>query len=410
METKITIDERILLNEAYIQTEEDFLQYCRSRGLRINEVHLRTYRERGYIKPAYNIEEHEYYDSLQVYMLWRIEKLRLYTLESPKELEHQGKAMKTQIQDWLTYLDSDFNKIQLTDAAKQFEPLFELLLSIRYYFQPEIENQWIERHTTSKIPEIIGVTPLYAQIKKLSEEQHQSLDRLRLLKYQGKSFQDQLKERELFDAVTALEKSPLGELQIFDWAVKFWMEGSDIDPLGGGHEWRVFIKNIRRTTPQRLKRLRGLAALAQDFYVVTEILTDFLQAAGKKVSIHPFDIMDGQAGKWRRTSCELCGTEFEQSDFHERFCRSCKEKIVWDKALPAGLKCKKCGNVLQRFSDGKNLFNNFLGYKAVSNSETGRPERQITMDVTLAYGSYILTITCPCGHVNELRKEAGWFT
>lgn len=348
----------------YFLSRQDFIKYCSERDIKITNALLHLYINKGFIRPVLTGKKLEFYDPFQIYFITQLEEYRLRTLSDPKE------------KSWQEVLKIKEDEIK--ERFKKFLPIFKLLQETRYYYYP----------------------PLFGAI---------SFSRL-ILNYEGfdKELDKWRKESSSFDPGPLISRLGLSTRELNDWRLNLAQAGNHIDPLGKFFEWYHLVKTMRNKDHQKFELLRGKALLAQDHYLMAEMLTTIIEKIENTKILPIEDLFDGAGGKWRNKSCEQCNETFQRRSYDERFCNNCKKEV--SKTTTGAWYCdnKKCvdemGNktVLFKYLDNNEFINNIFLLKKGAN--------KLQVYARLEYGLLTLSATCgKCDTKNIRQIRQGWW-
>ncbi|MBI4158439.1 MAG: hypothetical protein HY505_02375 [Candidatus Yanofskybacteria bacterium] len=324
---------------------------------------LDFYVSRDFIAPVTIEDGVEIYDPFQIFYINHLEEYRLRILLNPQE-ESWQKVLK----------DNDDN---IKKYFNKFLPISHLLQETRYYYLPPLAG-------------VISFSRLILN--------HENWE---------KEYGDWQKERLSFDPKPLVKEADLSAKELNDWRVNLAHAGNHIDPLGKFFEWYHLIKVIRDKDHSKFDLLRGKALLAQDHYLMAEMLTTIIEKIEDKKILPIDDIFDGAGGKWRNKSCERCSTIFQRHSRDERYCKDCKKEV--SETTTGAWYCdnEKCidniGNrtVLYKYLDNNEILNNIFLAKGGGKTETY---------ARLEYGLLTLSATCgKCGRKNIKQLRQGWW-
>jgi hypothetical protein len=335
-------------------TRPQFATYCEERGIRISENILAFYAKKKLLYPIAQTKRVFMYDPFQIYHVAKLENVRLRTLEAPRGSGSWRRAL-------------EMNREDLKKQFDAFAPIFETLQSVRYYYLPRITGVLTRRNQPPA-----------------TEDWYKKWD----------------EQSKTFDPKPIVEKLGLTSEQVNNWRTLLVLEAQQTDPFRF-LDWHFLIDTIKRKHFQKYRLLRGSALLAQDFYVMAEMLTlVFEKIKGENEKVLPLTaIFDGTGGKWRNGICASCGETFTRRSREERYCPKCKKEIA--ATLKGGWHCEKCNALLYRYTDNNELLNNIL--------PGTKKENQIQTYARLEYGLLTLVTTCKCGHKNIRQIEQGWW-
>lgn len=338
--------------EIFLLSRKDFISHCTERGIYLDDDLLSYYVKNNFLSPVTIEDGEEYYDPLQIYHINQIENYRHSILELTPENK----------KSWQDVLDN--NKERLFRNFEGFLAVMKLLQAVRYYYLPQLAGVLSIRNYITT-PEIWAA------------------------------------EKEKFDPKPFVKKLRLTVEEIENWRIKLVSDADGTHPFKFS-DWYHFLKNLRHRDHQKYDLIKGTVLLAQDFYIMAEMLTLVLEKISDKKVIPVDTIFDLTGGKWREKNCEVCGTIFQRRANGERYCGNCKKDV--SKTLAGAWRCenKDCKSVLYKFIDNNELLNNILlGHKGGSQTETY---------ARLEYGLLTLAVTCGrCGKKNFKQLRQGWW-
>jgi hypothetical protein len=249
-----------------------------------------------------------------------------------------------------------------------------LLYDIRYFYQSKINGSI----TTGIIPpfeltdeEVLFFHSKFVEIFDNSKS-----------KYKPKSY---------------LKKYNFEPKELWELRSDIFFEGYQIDPMA---KWYTFIRTVRLSDYNKFEKITKVVRLAHDYYVLAELLTFFYIDAVDDKIFDPIDMFDG--GKWRIGKCTECGREIKTQSSREKYCKSCKRKIVAGEGTK--YKCYKCGKSFYKYVDGDEMVN-----KPFKNSKKSKDAVTETVtNVKLDYGRMTVYTQCECGALNYTTLEKGW--
>jgi len=342
-----------LFNSHYLRKEKDFIQECRKRDLYFDVDFLEECKNQFSLKPVLRTEGQSYYDIFQIPVVAKIyRQVRKFS-----EIKEKVKEIKKTLQS--------------------LETILPLLYEIRYFYQDELYNML----TTGIIPPF-----------KLTEEEVRFFDRKFTEIFNNSK--SKYKPRDL------LKKYRLNKKDLLEIRSNLFHEGYFIDPMA---KWYSFLKTIRIEDRDKFKRVEKSVLLAHDYYLLAELITLFYRDAIGDEIIDPEDMFDLTGGKWKFKNCEGCGKKIRIKNHREKYCLSCKRKIVAGDGVKS--KCYKCGKPFYKYIDGDEMVNKFFKGSRKS-KESGF---DTVTNVKLHYGRMTVYTQCECGAFNYYTLEKGWF-
>jgi len=280
-------------------TTDQFIKVCKERGLKVFEEELEYYERRGLLYPLLRIQRPaQWYDSQgmpiergegEMPLPGMFRRYQSYGTTGENLLTLQEEGLLTQpdagtFQPWAEYRDAEAHYQEKVDT---YYALYQIL-----------HIHWLKRHLTLEERYHRGATDGDAPIpymRVLSDRlpsgeylksEVQKLDELVafLLVIQNRyrpaasgilsgyhNRQDYQRYKEVFSSETAWTRFPipLEELRTTRWLLCH--QAREMDPLEGWHDLVGYVSASKRWT------LKGAALLAQEFYTIIEMISQFLR-------------------------------------------------------------------------------------------------------------------------------------
>lgn len=371
--------------------EKRFLKLAKESGLTVEKERFLLYKNLGCISPVHSNEGIELYSPFQLYTLYLIEESMRRTFSKVKtdQLTSVEKLVQHN-REWIT--DRIAGMASVLVFAHRLEPV---------YFNHFTATEHFYR--------LIGVEPRFASIP--------TGDWTKKLRDAGVASDEMLK---LGLTVDDIER----------WCAKLEWAAHDIDPV---EKWYHLVQNIRKDDYQKIRQLKGSAALAQHLYRLEEILRGALGDITGKKYLNPHDSRDLSGGSWRiaRTPgesspilCKMCGkNEVEMKTLDSRrqtefLCGPCLEQYISD-LLEVSVKPTqgvyvsdpqkkaKLENIASRASWTCSGCNKIL-LKSLHDSLGIDKGPMGLLIFEVPYGKLKLYKKCVCGEVNRREIQTGF--
>lgn len=242
---------------AVLLDESRFLKLAKESGLEVEKERFLLYKNLGCISPVHSNAGLEVYSPFQLYTLYLIEE----------SLRRALSKVKT---DQLISVEElvQHNREWITDRIAGMEAM----LAFAHRLEPVYFNHFT---ATEYFYRLLGVQPRSANIP---------VD----------DWSKKLRDAEIASGEMAKLGLTVDELE--RWCAKLEWAAHDIDPV---EKWYHLIQNIRKDDYQKIRQLKGSAALAQHLYRLEEILRGALGDITGKKYLNPHDSRDGSGGSWR---------------------------------------------------------------------------------------------------------------
>ncbi len=279
-----------------------FLKECTDNGLEITDDRLSFYEQLGLVRPMAVDEEEKFYSPFQLLRICVIERCIDRSLERTRfvrdENGHLAQELPFQINKTL-----DLNRDFILHQDDEFYRIVALLHHLEPFYCDTFSI------TTSLVN----------------------------LGFDRRGYQDPswlVEKRKSGIAKEIIAAQSLGIELIRQWQSHISSIVEDIDPLAN---WYHLLRNFGQQDRQKIKRLKGPAALARLFYRMEEILRGVIEDVTQEKVLNPYDIRDLRGGSWR-----IARDEQDQ----EIACSKCGKKPVWLRTLHARhqekIMCQEC--------------------------------------------------------------------